>query len=168
MIACGSKKVKTKGFEYNHCDILPLERTKSDLFISPWKPLKDNPYIFSTENVLVEAAVIYFEEAFLYFGGLDLQIIARLDSKTFNWSVIGQMFNPKKHHRVLQLQNEFFIVGERNGKYRMGETEKCKFESGSLKCEEQLLPKFPPDERSTESHPTFQPFAVDADYCKLY
>ena len=89
---------------------------------------------------LSNAAVLHAQDNFYVFGGYTgrlsvTNVIARLDSKTYQWSMAGQLNTARNYHAAVAIDGEFLIVGGA-GEY---DTERCSFHEidGELTCLDQ-------------------------------
>ena len=51
----------------------------------------------------------------------DLDIIARLDGVSFEWSQLGTLYGARKSHNAIKVDGSIFIIGGKGRQY----TEKC-------------------------------------------
>ena len=110
---------------------------KNELFTSTdskWVTKKDYPYA----EAVYFFSILTFEQKFILFGGWNgkltpgerLSRIARFDPAKNKWKPLGKLNKPRNRHSVVQLDNEFIIVGGKrytNGNYVP--TESCKFKN---------------------------------------
>ena len=114
-----------------------------------------------TANYFCMSAVIFYNNGFIHFGGFgytdggDLDLIARLDSQTYEWSKIGRLKQKRRKHNVILTQSDFLILG---GQDRPFKTERCSYENKTISCSTQT------PELSDYIFPILIP--VSSSYCK--
>ena len=64
-----------------------------------------------TAKSIQEAPTVYYNDVFLFFGGLNTDIIAQLDSKSFQWSKNGKLNTVRKNYGIIRIGNAVFVVG---------------------------------------------------------
>ena len=86
-----------------------------------WRSVE--PYPFAGK--LSFQPVIHVNFGFYIFGGYandtDTKTIARLDAKTYAWSLSGTINNARRYHNVIYVDSSFLVIGG-SGKLK---TEKC-------------------------------------------
>ena len=109
-------------------------------------------------------AVVHFQEAFIYFGGgVDFHgdgttssVIAKFDSITRHWSILGNLLDGRHGHGVIFDGSYFLVAGGRNWSFQ---TEKCSLTESTITCQQQE-----PELDGNEEYPEL--FLVQDDFCK--
>ena len=60
--------------------------------------------------------------------------IARFDPIENSWRILGNLKVPRRGHGVIQVDNEFIVVGGRDGIEGAEPTESCKLNGQSMTC----------------------------------
>ena len=132
---------------------------KNELFTltdSQWVTKKEYPESFLIPDVI---AIYYYsiltvEKKFILFGGwipgavqgVRVDTIARFDPAKNVWKNLGKLIKPRNRHSVVQLDNNFIIVGGK--RYNNGDyvpTESCKFNKKSKMICTERKPELPTD-----------------------
>lgn len=59
--------------------------------------------------------------------------IARLDSKSFEWTRVGELSRGRCGHNVIEVQGQILVVGGND----LFKTERCNYSEGVMQCTEQ-------------------------------
>ena len=129
----------------------PKPHKKNELFTladSKWVTKKEYPYASS----IYFFSILTVEKKFILFGGWNtflserLGTIARFDPAKNVWKHLGKLIKPRNRHSVVQLDNNFIIVGGK--RYNNGDyvpTESCKFNKKSKMICTERKPELPTD-----------------------
>ena len=102
---------------------------------------------------------MFYKTNFLFFGGhigiSRTSNIYQLNSKQFNWKLVGKLNHARHGHSVVILDDHFLVVGG-NGYF---ETERCKYSSEKIDCVKQE-----PKINMWKFYPALM--VVDDNYCK--
>ena len=91
----------------------------------------------------LDYAPVYHRNYFYIFGGRNAHYgfattkIARLDTHTKTWSIVGELNNPRLGHSVIFNGQVFFVVGGKSHLTQETEpmkTEQCTLASGKMSC----------------------------------
>ena len=64
-----------------------------------------------TQAQYFNAPVLYYNDVFLFFGGLNTDIIAELNGKSYQWKKVGKLNTVRKHYGIIRIGNAVFVVG---------------------------------------------------------
>ena len=99
------------------------------------------PFLFHFKDYLYGAAVINFDENFFVFGGAtnrgSTDVIARFHSKTFKWSMVGELNAPREGHGAIVIDGEFLVVGGYSEFTWQMKSERCAWIGDQVVCTEQ-------------------------------
>ena len=99
-----------------------------------WETKKQYPY----KTWIYAARSLFYRDQFITFGGVPSRNrIAAYNPKTDNWSTLGAMKTKRSYTSVIQIEDEFLIVGglemdesESNSR----RSERCRFNGAELVC----------------------------------
>ena len=83
-----------------------------------WRSVDPYPYAASLHS----AATVYFQSTFVVIGGYEnggageLDIVARLDTVTFEWDQLGRINYKRSGHSAIVSGETFYVVGGAGGK----------------------------------------------------
>ena len=64
-----------------------------------------------TAKSIQDAPTVYYNDVFLFFGGLNTDIIAGLDGKSYQWKKAGKLNTIRYDFGVIRIGNTAFVVG---------------------------------------------------------
>ena len=87
-------------------------------------------------------AITFKDNSFLTFGGYQgidsadgyLKRIAKFDMNTLRWSVVGSLNIKRCSHNVIEVDDEFLIIGGATDRVCCFISEKCRFWRGKIVC----------------------------------
>ena len=116
---------------HNHVELFTLSRSK-------WKIKKDYPY----SKDISYYSILPVQKTFIIFGGYSYKnygsklqsTIARFDAIKNSWTKLGNLRVSRYAHGVIQVDNEFIVVGGRISNFNAVPTESCKLNGQSITC----------------------------------
>ena len=64
-----------------------------------------------TAKSIQYAPALYYNDVFLFFGGLNLDIIAELNGKSYQWRKVGKLNTVRRNYGIIRIGNAVFVVG---------------------------------------------------------
>ena len=66
-------------------------------------------------TVFYSAPTLYLHGSYVFFGGRNTDIIAKLDGKSYKWSKLGKLKTTRPNSGVILVGDTVFVVGGKNG-----------------------------------------------------
>ena len=101
-----------------------------------WATKKQYPY----KTWIYAARSLFYRDQFITFGGVPSRNrIAAYNPKTDDWSTLGAMKTKRSYTSVIQIKDEFLIVGgyhiDGSSSSNSSRSERCRFKGTKLKCQ---------------------------------
>ena len=61
------------------------------------------------------APTLYLQGSYIFFGGLNTDIIAKLDGKLYKWSKLGKLSTTRVNFGAILVGDTVFVVGGKDG-----------------------------------------------------
>ena len=64
-----------------------------------------------TAKSIQDAPALYFNGVYLFIGGLNTDIIAELNGKSYQWRKVGKLNTVRWNYGIIRVGNNVFVVG---------------------------------------------------------